>query len=108
MSLARLQDTVPIYRSQLHFYKWTTNHEEIEIKNVIQFTFTPKIMKYLLQLAFPGGASGKEPACQCRRCKRYGFNPWVRKIPWNRKWKPTPIFLPGKFHGQWSLVGYSP
>ena len=32
-------------------------------------------------MGFPGGASGKEPACQCRRCKRYQFNPWVRKIP---------------------------
>ena len=33
---------------------------------------------------FPSGASGKEPACQCRRCKRPGFNPWVGKIPWRR------------------------
>ena len=36
-----------------------------------------------------------------------GFNPWVRKIPWRRKWQPTPVFLPGKFHGQKSLAGYS-
>ena len=35
---------------------------------------------YIL-LGFPGGASGKEPACQCRRCKRHGFDPWVRRIP---------------------------
>ena len=35
------------------------------------------------------------------------FNPWVRKIPWRRKWKPTPVFLPGKFNTQRSLVGYS-
>ena len=42
---------------------------------------------------FPGGASGKEPACQCRGCKRRGFNPWVRKIPWRRAWQPTPVFL---------------
>jgi len=34
-------------------------------------------------------------------------NPWVRKIPLSRKWQPTPVFLPGKFHGQRSLVGYS-
>ena len=52
--------------------------------------------------------SGKEFACQCRRHRRHGFHPWVRKIPWNRKWQPTPGFLPGKFHGQMSLVGYSP
>ena len=40
--------------------------------------------------------------------KRSGFNPWVRKIPWGRKWQPTPLFLPEKSHGQRSLVGYSP
>ena len=45
---------------------------------------------------FPGGASGKETACQCRRPKRLGFNPWVGKIPWRRKWQPTPVFLPGE------------
>ena len=37
-----------------------------------------------------------------------GFDPWVRKIPWRRKWLPIPVFLPGKFHGQGSLEGYSP
>ena len=36
------------------------------------------------------------------------FDPWVRKIPWRKKWLPTPGFLPGDFHGQRSLVGYSP
>ena len=39
---------------------------------------------------------------------RPGFDPWVRKIPWRRKWQPTPIFLPGEFLGQRSLTGYSP
>ena len=42
---------------------------------------------------------------QCRRCR---FNPWVRKIPWRRKWLPNPVFLPGKSHGQRSLAGYRP
>ena len=59
-------------------------------------------------LGFPGGASGKEPACQYRRCKRRGFDPWVGKIPWKRTWQPTPVFLPGESHGQRSLAGYSP
>ena len=36
------------------------------------------------------------------------FDPWVKKIPWIREWLPTPVFLPGEFHGQRSLVGYSP
>ena len=53
-------------------------------------------------------ASGKEPACQCRRHKRHGFSPWVRKIPWKRVWQPTPVFLPGESHGQRSLVNYHP
>ena len=42
---------------------------------------------------------------QCRRC---GFDPWIREIPWRRAWQPTPVFLPGESHGQRSLVGYSP
>ena len=52
--------------------------------------------------------SGKEPACQCRRHKRHQFNPWVGKIPWNKKRQPTPVFLPGKSHVWRSLAGYSP
>ena len=50
--------------------------------------------------------SGKEFSHQCWRCERCGFSPWIGKIPWRRKWKPTPVFLFGKFHGQRSLVGY--
>ena len=47
----------------------------------------------------------KESTCQCRR---HGFDPWVGKILWRRKWQPTPVPLPGKSHGQRSLAGYSP
>ena len=50
-----------------------------------------------LKLGHPRWLSGKEPACQCRRC---GLDPWVGKIPWRGKWLPTPAFLPGKSHGQ--------
>ena len=57
---------------------------------------------------FPGGASGKEPVCQSRRLKRYGFNAWVQKVLWRRKWQPTPVFLPGKSHDKRRLVHYSP
>ena len=56
----------------------------------------------------PWWLSSKESACQCGRHMRHGFDPWVRKIPWRRKWQPTSVFLPGKPHGQRSLVGYSP
>ena len=48
------------------------------------------------QVGFPGGASGKEPTCQCRRYKRLGFDPWVGKIPWRRTWQPTPVFFPAE------------
>ena len=44
----------------------------------------------------------------CLQCGRPGFDPWVRKIPWRRKWQPTPVFLPGESHGRRSLMGYSP
>ena len=42
------------------------------------------------------------------QCGRPRFEPCFRKIPWNRKWPPTPVFLPGEFHGQRNLEGYSP
>ena len=54
-------------------------------------------------LGFPGGSVVKNLTC-----RRPRFNPWVEKIPWRKKWQPTPVLLPGKFHGQRSLVGYSP
>ena len=59
-------------------------------------------------LGSSSGSRGKESACQCRRCRRQGFSPWVGKIPWRREWLPTPVFMPGEFHGQRSLLGYSP
>ena len=49
----------------------------------------------------PWCLSGKESTCQC---KRLGFDPWVRKIPWRRKWQPTPVFLPGESHGAWQAT----
>ena len=58
-------------------------------------------------MGLPRWLSAKESACQFRRWRRHGFNPWVRKIPWRRKWQPTQGFLPVKSHGQRSLAGYS-
>ena len=63
-------------------------------------TFTHSLMHILVLTWW---LDGKESACQCKRC---GFDPWVGKIPWRRKWQPTPVFLPGKSHGQRSLAGY--
>ena len=58
--------------------------------------------------SIPDGTSGKEPFCQCRRCKRYEFNPWIRKILSRRAWQPTTVFLLEESHGQRRLAGYSP
>ena len=61
-------------------------------------------------LGLPSWHSGKESAgqCQCRRPGRLGVDPWVGKIPWRRRWQPTPVFLPGESQGQRSLAGHSP
>ena len=59
----------------------------------------------MIHLGLPWWLSGKESACQYRR---HRFNPWIRKIPWRKKWQHTPVFLPGKSHKQRSLAGYSP
>ena len=72
--------------------------------------------EYWIGLPFPSLGDlpnrGIEPGCPALQAdalpsepSRPGFNPWVGKIPWRRKWQPAPVFLPGKSHGQWSLVG---
>ena len=62
-----------------------------------------------------GEGNGTPPQYSCLEnpmdagaIKRHGFDPWVRKIPWKTAWQPTPVFLPGKSHGQRSLMAYSP
>ena len=70
----------------------------------ILWNFSSFRILYLFALEFPRWLSGKGPICQCRR---YQFKPWVGKIPWRKKWQPTPVFLPGKSHGQRSLADYS-
>ena len=71
-------------------------------------SYLEKNQSGLLCHTIPRWCRGKESACQCRRRKRHRFNPWVRKIHWNRKWQPTPVCLPGKSHRQRTLVGYRP
>ena len=53
-------------------------------------------------------ARWRESACQHRRQRRCGFDPWLGEIPWSREWQTTPVFLPGKFHRQKRPAGYSP
>ena len=64
-----------------------------------------KLLCAVLTLGLHRRLIGKKPTCQGRRRE---FDPWVRKIPWRRRWQPTPVVLPGKSHGQRSLAGYSP
>ena len=71
---------------------WATVHGFTKSQtqlNDFQFSAT-------LRLGFPGGATGKEPAYQCRRHNRVGFDPWVGKIPWRTGRQHIPVFLPGE------------
>ena len=107
------------------FFTVQLSHPYTITRNTIALTtwmFVGKVMSVcsisptnvLLNPTVKGGFSGgtvvkkKKPICKCRRPKKYGFNPWIGKIPWRRKWQATPVFLPGKPHGQRNLVGYSP
>ena len=64
-----------------------------------------KLMDYQRKVGLPRWYNGKESACQCRR---HTVDLWIGKIPWRRKWQPTPVFLPRKFHEQRSLTGNGP
>ena len=63
------------------------------------------MLRYAPSMGLPHWLSSN---LQCRRRRRYGFNPCVRKIPWRRAWQPTPVILPGESHGQRSLADYRP
>ena len=70
-------------------------------KWVLFFFFHLNLQTCIRPPGIPGGSDSKESAC-----RRPGFDSWVRKIPWRREWLPAPVFLPGEFRGQKSLVGY--
>ena len=81
------------------------------IKSCIVSSAWPPVIGFALYTAergLPRWYSGTESACQCRRHKRLECELWVGKIPWSRKWQPTPVFLPENFHGQRSLASCSP
>ena len=63
---------------------------------------------FAISIGFPDGSSGKEFACNAGDTGDVGSIPGSGRSPWRRRWKPTPVFLPGKSQGQRSLVGYSP
>ena len=78
----------------------TSNSSPSHFKVILYFP------PFLICGGFPDGSVGKESTCQCRRRRRRGFDSWVRKIPWWRKWGPTPVFFLGKSSGPRSLTGY--
>ena len=102
-----------LHSSQLYNEKLVRTDASLPSRSLSSRTNWPRDESYFCVLLFsvtcciglPWWLSSKQSACQCRRHK---FDPWVRKIPWRRKWQPMPIFLPGKIHGQRSLAGYSP
>ena len=97
------------YTTYLHQFLHDASPDQSESTQTITFNFLLYGISYLydfnLSRELPWWLSGKESTCQCRR---HGFSPSVGKIRWRRAWQPTPVFLPGKSHGQRSLAGYSP
>ena len=89
---ARVENCCPTARETWSYFRWSIHWD---------------LLVLLIQRGYLGDTSGKESACQRRRHKRHGFNPWVGKIPWRKARQPTPVFLPGECHGQRNLVGYS-
>ena len=81
-----------------------TQPEKTELQT--QVSLPLKSMLFVMPYAatgVPWWLSSKESACQCRRCR---FSPWVRKIPWRKKWQPTLVFWLGKSHRQSSPWGH--
>ena len=90
---------------------WATVHRITKIwTRLSNFTFTFTLLVIQIPssykdachigLGFPGSTMIKNLPANDKQTRRHGFDPWVRKIPWKRKWKPTPVFLPGESHGQ--------
>ena len=86
-------DRLQPMRSQKVRHDWATEHTHT--MRVYHITFF--VLRWWLRQLRIG--------LQCRRPR---FDPWVGKIPWGREWLPTPVFLPGEFHGERSLVSHSP
>ena len=81
----------------LHTHSWNTELAIVTSQKRASFA----------SFYLPKWQTGKEFSWQRRRCGRLGLNHWVGKIPWKRKWQPTPVFLPRKFYRYRSLMGYS-
>ena len=84
-----------------HFPVELSSEKDVRVLDDLFFYISNVCIKGL-----PRWPSGEKSTRQCRRHRRHRLNPWLRKTPWRRKWQFTPEFLPGKSHGQRSLVGY--
>ena len=89
----------------LEFRGDTFSFSLLSVMLAVGLLYMAFIMLRYVPSGFPRWLSGKESTCQCRR---HAFSPCIRNIWWKKKWPPTPVFLPGKFHVQRSLEGYSP
>ena len=85
---------------------WLSFSHSLNIFLMSAYIFFSKLSFWPLQ-GLPRWLSTKESTCQGRRHRRLGFDPWVGKMPWHRKWQATPTLLPGKSYGWRSLVSYS-
>ena len=80
---------------------WVVDHSQVylerdQVKGTVHFSVSSH---HCLQGGLPRWLSGKNSAYQCRGCRRIGLYPWVGKIPWRRKWQPTPVFLENPIDG---------
>ena len=98
----------------MQLQSWTLLRDWITVTTNVENRYTELEQSLFLSPLFLGNniliprwVSCKESACQSRRCRRHGFDPWIEKIPWRMKWQSTPVLLPRKSHGQRSLMGYS-
>ena len=105
------------YRTWLFWWGsivWMVLEFSCELSNMIYFIWEFFINKHhinplkLVCVTYRMGSPGGSVVKNLLQCRRHGFHPWVYKIPWRRKWQPTPVFLPEKSHEQRSQEGYSP
>ena len=83
-------------------WNWSTPTSFLDWKWNMKGCKTPKIVRDIKKPGLPRWFSAKESTCNAGE-----FNPWIEKIPWSRKWQPTPILFLGESHRQRNLVGYS-
>ena len=106
-SIKHIEDTVPVSKNLSFSVKCLKMYPALCARHFNRFSGLRVKALHLFTVkywvGFPGGASGKAPACQCRRHKRCEFNPWVKKILWRRGWQPTAVFSPGESHEKRSL-----